>query len=93
MVSNMTKSDEWDKKEKNLDKSSNFFLKFLSDKRFQNKLREAENAYHLHKKPGCCFIHLLIRQDRFVEDGDFNIEILKCRDCGWNYHKKWWKFW
>ena len=93
MVSNMTKSGEWDDEEKNREKSSEFMKKFLADKRFRNKIGEAEDAYRSHKKPGCSFIHLFIRQDQFVEDGDFFIEILECRDCGWNYHKKWWKFW
>lgn len=87
------RSKEWDKKENNRPNSANFMKKFLGDKRFRDRLNEAENMYAAHKKPGCRMIHLLIRQDRSVEDGDFFIEILECRDCGWNYHKKWWKFW
>lgn len=93
LVSHMIKSEEWDIKEKNLGKSTEFMKKFLSDKRFRNKIREAEDAYHLHKKPDCRIINLLVRQNRFVVNGDFFIEILECRDCGWNYHKKWWQFW
>jgi len=100
----MTKSEEWDIKEENLDKQSDLFKKFKSDlfkkfesdKGFRNQLREAMDLYALHKKPDCKFMHLIIlnelRPDKIFKGlhystSKYDIKILECRTCGWNYHK------
>ncbi|MCZ6583068.1 MAG: hypothetical protein O6761_07865 [Thaumarchaeota archaeon] len=85
------RSDEWDIKEKKIDEQSNIVKKFISDKEFRNKFRECMDIYDSHRKANCKHVHLLIRQNRIT--GILSIEILECRDCGWNYNKKWWKFW
>lgn len=88
--SKMTKSEEWDIKEKELDEKSSLFRKFTSDKEFRNKFRECMVIYDAHKKSTCQHVCLLIGQNR--ETRECSIKILRCGSCGWSY-KKWWKFW
>ena len=75
----MTKSEEWDKREKD------FLMPWsVTPKQFEG-LEKAYHLYQAHRKQTCKGMKATVNQQGKILE-------LYCRDCEWNYCKKWWKF-